>query len=315
MRHATMRQLRVFTAAATHLSFARAAAELHLTPPAVSLQIAELERHAGTPLFDRLGKRLHLTQAGEAMLRASRQIIEQVRQLEEELAALNGIEGGVLNVGVISAGDYFLATLLAEFCARHHQVRMSLSVSNREELLKKLEDNAVDLAVMSHPPAKGAFHAFAFAAHPIVVVASPAHPLAGARRLPVSALAKERFIARERGSLTRHAMDEILAAAGIRPQIVIETASNETIKQTAAAGFGIAFISAHAIGYEVESRKLAVLDVQGLPERREWYCVHRRGKRLPAVAQAFAQYLQRDGAAAIRGLVPKALRAYWDDPR
>lgn len=314
MRHATMRQLRVFSAAATHLSFARAAAELHLTPPAVSLQIAELERHAGQPLFDRLGKRLYLTKAGEAMLRAAREIIAEVARLEGELSELGGIERGRLNVGVISAGDYFLATLLASFCARHQGVRMALSVCNREDLLRRLDENRVDLAVMSQPPKESDLTASAFAVHPIVLVASAGHPMAGARRLPLEALAKERFIAREKGSLTRQVMDETLRRAGIRPDVELETSSNETIKQTAAAGFGIAFISAHAIGYEMKSNRLAVLDVDGMPIRREWFCVHRRDKQLPAAAQAFAQMLQRDGARSIRQLVPACMRDFWSEP-
>ena len=314
MRHATMRQLRVFTAAANRLSFARAAAELHLTPPAVSLQIAELERHAGTPLFDRLGKRLYLTKAGEAMLRASREIIAEVGRLEQELSEMSGIEAGRLNVGVISAGDYFLATLLAGFRARHQGVHTSLSVSNREELLRRLDENHVDLAVMSQPPKESGLAATPFAVHPIVLVASARHPLADAGRVPLAALAKERFIAREKGSLTRQVMDETLRKAGIAPAIELETSSTETIKQTAAAGFGIAFISAHAIGYEMKSRRLAVLDAEGLPIRRQWYCVHRRGKHLPAAAQAFAQYLQREGASAIRQLVPACMREYWAEP-
>jgi LysR family transcriptional regulator, low CO2-responsive transcriptional regulator len=309
-----MRQLRVFTAAAAQLSFARAAQELHLTPPAVSLQIAELERHAGAPLFDRLGKRLYLTKAGEALLRASRDIIDKMRLLEDELSAMSGVDGGVLNVGVISAGDYFLATLLAEFCKLHEGVRMALSVCNREELLRLLNGNGVDLAVMSVlPPRRSGLTAAPFAAHPIVIVSSTTHPLAGMRRLSLEAIAKERFIVREQGSQTRQVMNETLQRARIKPVIALETASNETIKQTVAAGFGIAFMSAHAIGYEVKERRLAVLDIEGLPIRAQWLCVHRRDKTLPAAARAFAQYLQRRGAGTIRRLVPACLRDYWAD--
>jgi len=308
-----MRQLRVFAAAAARLSFARAARELQLTPPAVSLQIAELERHAGSRLFDRLGKRLCLTRAGEAMLRASRDIIEKVRLLEDELSAMSGMDGGVLNVGVISAGDYFIATLLAEFCKRHEGVRLSLSVCNREELLRLLNGNGVDLAIMSQPPRTAGLTARPFAAHPLVIVASTDHPLAGKRRLPLSALAQERFIAREPGSQTRQAMNETLRRARIKPVIAFETSSNETIKQAAASGFGIALISAHAIGYEVKAERLAVLDVEGFPMRAPWLCLHRSGKVLPAAARGFAQHLQRRGASTIRKLVPPCMREYWAD--
>ena len=313
MRHATMRQLRVFAAAAGQLSFARAAQELHLTPPAVSLQIAELERHAGTRLFDRLGKRLYLTKAGEAMLRASRDIIEKVRLLEDELSAMSGMDGGVLNIGVISAGDYFIATLLADFCKQHEGVRVALSVCNREELLRLLNGNGVDLAIMSLPPRTAGLAATPFAAHPLVLVASTTHPLAATGRLPLGALAQERFIAREQGSQTRQVMNDTLRRAKIKPVVAFETPSNETIKQAVAAGFGIAFISAHAIGYEVTAGRLAVLDVEGFPIRAQWLCVHRRGKALPAAARAFTQHLQRRGASTIRKLVPAGLRDYWAD--
>lgn len=311
MRHATLRQLRVFASAAAHLSFARAAAELHLSPPAVSIQIAQLQHLVGQPLFDRLGRRLYLTQAGAALLRASTAILTQLRAAEEELAALRGVEGGLLNVGVISAGDYFFPTVLAAFCARHRGVRLSLSACNREELIHRLDHNLVDLGVMSEPPEGGEFEAVPFARHPIVIIAAPRHDLAGARRLTLAALAREPFIARERGALTREVMDDTLRRARVKPEVAIEAASNETIKQAVAAGFGIAFMSAHAIGLEVEAKRLAVLDVAELPVRRQWFAVHRRGKRLPAVAQAFAAFLEKEGEAAIRQLVPAKLRRYW----
>jgi DNA-binding transcriptional LysR family regulator len=313
MRHATLRQLNVFVSAATHLSFARAAAELHLTPPAVSMQIAQLEQEAGGPLFDRLGRRLYLTQAGAVLLRTSTAILAQLRLAEEELAALRGVEGGLLHVGVISAGDYFFPILLGEFCRRHRGVRVSLSVCNRDDLIHRLDHNLVDLAVMSEPPEGPDFEAASFAAHPIVVIAAPAHPLARVRQLPLATIAREPFIAREAGSLTRAVMDETLRRMRQKVSIVIETASNETIKQAVAAGFGIAFMSAHAIALEVELKRLAVLDIADFPVRRRWYTVHRHGKRLPAVAQAFAGYLGTEGEAAIRKLVPAKLRRMWSN--
>jgi DNA-binding transcriptional LysR family regulator len=313
MRHATLRQLKVFVSAATHLSFSRAAAELHLTPPAVSIQIAQLEREAGQPLFDRLGKRLHLTRAGEALLRSSTAVLSQLRTAGEELAALRGIEGGMLNVGVISAGDFFFPTLLAEFCARHRAVQVALGVCNRDELIRRLDHNLVDLAVMSEAPEGSQFTAAPFATHPIVVIAAPGHRLARARRLSLANIAREPLIAREPGSLTRAVQDETLRRARHKASIAIEAASNETVKQVVAAGFGIAFMSAHAIAQEVALKRLTVLDVAELPARRRWYSVHRRGKHLPAVAQAFASFLASEGEATIRRLVPPKLRPLWSE--
>jgi LysR family transcriptional regulator, low CO2-responsive transcriptional regulator len=310
MRHATLRQLRIFASAATHLSFARAAEELHLSAPAVSMQIAQLEREARAPLFERLGRRLYLTAAGNALLRASTSILGQVRAVEEELGALRGVEGGLLNVGVISAGDYFLPTLLAGFCERHRGVQVALSVCNREELLRRLDHNLVDLAVVSQKPEGEEFEAAPFAAHPIVIVAAAGHPLA---RGPIAlgALAQEPFIAREHGSLTRDVMDQTLRRARIKPQTAIEASNNETVKQAVAAGFGVAFLSAHAIGLEVQAKRLAVLDIAELPIRRRWYAVQRKGKRLPAVASAFVDFLGKEGVGRMQKLVPPALRRYW----
>jgi len=310
MRRASLRQIRTFAAAAAHLSFARAAEELHLSAPAVSIQIADLEREARVPLFERLGRRLYLTAAGSALLRASTAILGQLRSVEEELAALRGVEGGLLNVGVISAGDFFLPGLLAEFCARHRGVQVALSVCNREELIRRLDHNLADLAVMSQQPEGAEFAVAPFAAHPIVIVAAPGHRLAR-QRLTLSALAREPFIAREHGSLTRSVMDETLRRARFKPAIAIEAASNETIKQAAAAGFGVAFMSTHAIGLEVQARRLVVLDIAELPVRRTWFAVHRRGKQLPAVAQAFVAFLEKEGEARMKKMLPARLRRYW----
>jgi LysR family transcriptional regulator, low CO2-responsive transcriptional regulator len=311
MRSTTLRQLRVFAAAARHLSFARAAAELHLTAPAVSLQITELERNVGAALFERLGRRMYLTPAGEAALRSSTAILGQLRALEEELAALRGVDGGLLNVGVISAGDYFFPGLLAAFCNRHKDVKVALSVSNRGELLRRLDRNQVDLGIMGKPPEDGDFEAVPFARHPIVLIAAPAHAAARKRALPLAALAGEGFIAREQGSHTREIMDETLRRARIKPNVVLDAASNETVKQAVAAGFGVAFITIHAVAQDVESKRLAILDVAGFPVMQHWYAVHRRGKQLAAVTRAFGEFLRSEGEARMGKQLPRSLERFF----
>src|SRR5262245_8789678 len=311
MRNATMRQVRVFAAAAHHLSFAKAARELHLTPPAISIQIAQLEAHAGARLFERSGRRIFLTQAGQALLRECEAILSHVRQAEESLGALRGVRGGLLNIGVISAGDYFFPSLLAEFCRRNEGVQVKLSVSNREDLIERIDRNAIDLAVMGQPPEHVHFVAEAFAPHPMVIVAAPAHSLARKRGVPLAAAAREPLIVREPGSATRVAMDETFRKHRIRPNIAMEVATNETIKQAVRAGFGIGFLSAHAIGLEIAARALAIVDVAGFPVQRQWYAVHRRSKTLPPVAEAFKAFLLKEGAPEIRRTVPRELRALW----
>lgn len=300
MKNATMRQLRVFESAARHLSVTRAAEELHLTPPAVSIQIRLLEAHARAALFERLGRKLRLTQAGEAALARSREILGLVRDAEEAIAGLGTLEQGLLDIGVINAGDHFFPWLVAAFRDQHPRIRVRLAVANREELLDRLTRHDIDLAVMSHPPSRAEFASEAFAPHPHVIVAPPGHRLVGKRSVPLEAVAREPLISRERGSATHLVMEQAFAEAGIVPRIDMEIGSNETIKQAVAAGFGLGFLSAHAIGQELALGRLAVVRVKGFPVMRQWYVVHRRGRRMPAIAEAFQRFLVAEGEQRIR---------------
>ena len=301
MRNATLRQLKVFESVARHLSFSRAAEELHLTQPAVSTQVRKLQEHVGLPLFEQLGKKVHLTPAGAQMLLSSREIIQKFREAEEALAAYKGVSGGRLNVSVISAGDYFFPRLLVEFAQRHEGVTLNFGVCNREELLAQLAGNQTDLAIMVRPPPpeESDTVAEAFAPHPYVVVAAPSHPLAARRRIPVARIVREPFIVREKGSDTWHSMLEAFGERIGELNAAMEIKSTETIKQAVIAGMGIGFLSAHTISRELKSRSLVVLDVQGFPLMLNWYVVHRRGKKLPPVAQAFKEFLLGEGAGQI----------------
>ena len=315
MKHATLRQLKVFEAVARRLSFSRAAEELHLSQPAVSIQVKQLEQHAGLPLLEQLGKKIYLTAAGREVLQFGRAILQQFSEAEQALAALKGIRGGRLDLAVISAGDYFFPRLIAEFCRRHEDVTVQLSVNNREELLKLLADNATDLAVLIRPPDGGDTVAESFAPQPQVIVAARDHPLAGRRRLPLRALAAEKFIVREPGSDTRISMDEAFAERRFKPRIAMEIRSFETIKQAVMAGMGVSFLSAHTIGLEAQAGTLQVLDVAGFPVVRAWHVVHRRNKRLPPVALAFKEFLLREGEAQIASLTRFAGRTIVRDRR
>ena len=300
MKNATLRQLRVFEAAARHLSLTRAAEELHLTPPAVSIQIRLLEGHAHAGLFERVGRHLKLTQAGEEVLARTREILAQIREAEEAIEGLASLEQGFLDVAVINAGDYFFPWILASFRERHPRIRVRLSVGNRDELLARLAAHDVDLAVMSHAPAHAEFAAEAFAPHPHVIVAAPSHPLAGKRSVSLERIAAEPLITREPGSATHLAMEQAFNESGIVPRIEMEIASNETIKQAVAAGFGVGFLSAHAVQQELALGRLAVIPVKGFPVMRQWYVVHRRDRRLPLITQAFQRFVVKEGARLIR---------------
>jgi DNA-binding transcriptional LysR family regulator len=299
LKNATLRQLKVFESVARNLSFSRAAEELHLTQPAVSTQVKKLEDHAGLPLFEQLGKKIHLTPAGIEMLHASRVIIQQFREVEDTMTQFKGVSGGKLNVAVISAGDYFFPRLLVEFARRHPGVNLNFHVCNREELLEQLSDNLTDLAVMVRPPLDMDTVNEPFAPHPYVVVASPGHPLASRRRIAVSQLACEPFVVREKGSDTWNSMVEAFGGHMADLNIAMEIKSTETIKQAVIAGMGVSFLSAHTIARELQAGSLAVLHVQGFPLMLNWYVVHRRNKRLPPVAQAFRSFLLNDANAMI----------------
>ena len=308
MKNATLRQLKVFEAVARNLSFSRAAEELHLTQPAVSIQVKKLEDHAGLPLFEQLGKKIHLTPAGMEMLQSSRIIIQQFKEVEETMTQFKGVSGGKLNVAVISAGDYFFPRLLVEFARRHSGVTLNFGVCNREELLDQLTDNLTDLAIMVRPPLGMDTVNESFAPHPYVFVAAPDHPLAAMKRIPMSRLTREPFVVREKGSDTWASMEEGLGGHLAGLNIAMKIKSTETIKQAVMAGMGVSFLSAHTISRELQVGSLTVLDVQGFPLMLHWYVVHRKNKRLTPVAQAFKTFLMSDGAALIEqavGLRPK----------
>ena len=304
MRNATLRQLKVFEAVARHLSFSRAAEELHLTQPAVSTQVRKLQEHVGLPLFEQLGKKVHLTPAGAQMLQSSREIIQKFEEAEAAMSQYKGVSGGRLNVSVISAGDYFFPRLLVEFRRHHEGVKLNLSVHNRADLLGHLADNLTDLAVMVRPPLDADTLNEPFAPHPYVIVASAKHPLAREKRLPLARVIREPFVVREKGSDTWQSMADGFGRHLEHLNIAMEIKSTETIKQAVIAGMGISFLSAHTVSRELRAGSLAMLDVQGFPLMLNWYVVHRRNKRLPPVAQAFREFLLRDGARLIEEIVP-----------
>ena len=291
LRNATLRQFRVFEAVARHLSFSRAAAELHLTQPAVSMQVKLLEEQAGLPLFERLGKRIFLTEAGAELHLHSRVIAQQLQDADAALAARTGLSQGRLVITMVSTAKYFVPPLLARFLKQHPGVTVKLSANNREVVLKQLAENEVDLAIMGRTPEGMDAVVEPFARHPHVVIAAPEHPLARKRRIPLARLARETFLIREPGSGTRGLLERLFAEHRLPLNVSMEMASNETIKQAVQAGMGISLLSLHTIELELKTRRLAVLDVLGLPIVRDWHVVHLAAKRLSPVAQAFRGFL------------------------
>ena len=309
MRAVTLQQLRLFASAARHLSFARAAEELHVTQPAVSMQIRSLEDQVGLPLFDRGHRQLSLTTPGEYFLVYARRMLSTLKDAEDAMARMRGAQGGRLVIGLVSTAEYFLPRLLARFVDEHPGVEVQLVIGNRQSLVQLLSRNDVDLAVMGRPPKEMETRAEPFAIHPSSVVAPANHPLAALAHVPPRMLAAERFIVREAGSGTRAAMEQFFRDQHVSPSISMEVGSNEAIKHAVAAGLGISFLSLHTVHLEVESKELAVLTVDGLPMFRHWHVVHASAKTLSPAAEAFRYFILEEGERFIDGLFPELTNA------
>jgi DNA-binding transcriptional LysR family regulator len=295
----TLRQLKIFDAVARHLSFTKASDELHLTQPAVSMQIKQLEQEVGVPLFEQVGKRISLTKAGDELQHYGRSIGQLLSEAEQVFEEIKGLQRGHLCITVASTANYFVPRLWATFRMRHPGVSVSLDVTNREGLIRALATNETDLVIMGQPPEDMDLVAQSFMPNPLVVIAPPTHPLCRARDIPLQRLKGETFLVREQGSGTRSLMERVFAEKGLDPATPIEMSSTEAIKQGVEAGLGLALLSMHTLDMELALKRLVVLDVQGFPVLRDWYIVHRAGKRLSVLAQAFKDFILNESKSLV----------------
>lgn len=291
LRHATLHQLRIFLAVARHNSFARAAEELHLSPPTLSLQVKQLSETVGQPLFEQLGKKIYLTATGQTLADACADIESRMERLSQDLAALQGVEKGSLKLAILTTVKYTVPKLLGGFCAARPGIEVAMVVGNRENLLQRLASNQDDLYIMGQPPENMDVVCEDFADNPLVLVAPPDHPLVGKQRLSPQRLKNEPFILREPGSGTRLTSEKFFAGQGITLKTRLEVGSNEAIKQTVAGGLGLAVLSATTVVSELALGELVLLDVLGFPLIRRWHVVYPRGKRLSPAALAFKDWL------------------------
>ena len=298
MKNISLRQLRLFESVATNLSYSRAAEQMSLTQPAVSMQIQQLEAELGLQLLVKTGKRVSLNQAGEEMLRQTRRILNQILIAEEAMAGFHltdGAKGGFLHLGVVATAHYFAPAMLMAFANEWPGVKFKLTVDRRENILRMLQEHQLDVAIAGYPPSEGDVEAEAFAQNPHYVVASANHPLAQQKNIPWEALRDEPFIFREPGSATRQFFEHLLQAQSLQVKLSMELSGNETVKQAVIAGMGISFLSAHSFQIEIQANKLAVLDMIDMPKMLDWCMLHRRDSTLAGVDKAFRKFVLRNG--------------------
>ena len=293
--HLTLQQLKLFESVVRNHSFTRASEEMHLTQPAVSIQIKRLEEQAGLPLLEHVGKRIFPTAAGKAVHAAAIDILGRVAVLKDEMEILKGEVKGPLQLSVVTTGKYFMPHLLGHFLQRYPGVEPKLKFTNRARVVERLMNNEDDFVVMGQIPDDERLTCYPFLENILGFIAPPDHPLAGRQDLTLEDLAKERFISREVGSGTRLVLDRLLEKEGLRLEPYMELSSSEAIKQAVLAGLGLALISLHSVRLEQAAGKLVELEVKGFPVRRRWYAVHLKGKKLSLVAQTFLDFILEEG--------------------
>ena len=288
----TLGQLKTFEAVARLGSFSGAANELFVTQPAVSKKIRLLQEEVGLPLFEQIGKRIYLTDAGRLLLNVSRDWLETWARFEQSIADLQGLKQGRLRIAVVTTSKYFVPRVLGPFCERYPGIDVAMEVINRDRLLERLARNEDDLYIMGVPPDDLDIDSEPLIGNPLVVVAPASHPLAKRSRIRFAELADQVFLMREKGSGTRIAIERLFAEEQTPLQVKMELGSNEAIKQAVAGGLGLAIMSRHALHPMTGSDGIVELKVQGFPLKRSWYVVTPRGKQLSVVAQTFLEFLR-----------------------
>lgn len=294
IKNASLRQLKVFESVARNLSYTRAAEELYLTQPTVSIQLKQLTDIVGLPLLEQVGKRVYLTDTGKELLKVCREIFDGLSRFEMLVSDMKGGKAGKLSLAVITTAKYFVPRLLGLFCQRYPGIDVSLKVTNRERVLQRMADNQDDIYVLGTPPEDIDISVEPFLENPLVVLATSTHPLTKEKNISPQRLVEESFLMREPGSGIRLATEQFFAERGLKLKVRMELGSNEAIKQAVAGGLGIAVLSAHTLALERISDELAILDVQDFPIRRHWYLAYQKDKQLSVVAQAFLKFLHEE---------------------
>lgn len=301
IKHGTLTQLSVFEAVARLGNFTRAADELYMAQPTVSVQIKKLTETVGLPLFEHVGNHVHVTETGRELQIACEEIFQALARVEGRFASIRGLEAGRLQLAVSTTGKYFAPRMLAAFVQQYPGIEVSLQTHNRQTLLQRLADNADDLYLFADPPGNVEVVVQQVLPNPMVVFARADHALAEQRHIPFVRLAQEPFLMRERGSGTRAVTEEMFARHGLQPRVKMELSTNEAIKEAILAGLGVSIMSRYTLGLGAEQNQLVTLDVEGFPLERHWYFVYPIGKQLSLLAQAFMDFTRQH----VQQFVPK----------
>jgi DNA-binding transcriptional LysR family regulator len=304
----SLRQLHTFNAVARLGSVTLAADELHLSQSAVSIQIGDLERHFNTQLVARTGRGVRMTEAGEMLNRYAERMLAAWSEANDDMSIFLGEYSGTLKIGAVTTAEFWLPRLLVTFANEHPKARIKLRVEKRDEIVRMLATEEIDIAVMGQPPSELNVTASAFAWNPVGFVAAPSHPLMSHSKLTMSVLAESRLLVREPGSGTRATVERLFKAANLRLRIGSELSGNEAIKQMCAAGFGPAYLSLHTCVLEVKAGLLALLPLADNPFEREWYVVRLAPKKIPTVALAFERFLCSKGQSELTKQLPRPWR-------
>jgi DNA-binding transcriptional LysR family regulator len=304
MLNISSRQLRIFVSAAKHLNFTRAAEEVHISPPAISMQIKEIELQVNAPLFLKEGKKLKLSSAGEYFLNHARHILQTLNESEKVIEQLKGNRAEVIKVGIISTAQYFLPQVLKQFRKKHSEYKIILEIRNREQLVDLLRDGKIDIAVMGLVPKEIDTKVYTITKHPHVFISNFGHPLTELKKIQPEALNEFDFISREKGSGTRAHMETFIQDHDIQPNIIMEMSNNESIKQSVIAGLGISFVSQHTIASELKHGQLKVLDVVGTPINRKWHVVILNPMAINRSVHLLKDFILNQSEIIIRKLLP-----------
>lgn len=300
MRRYTLRQLDTFLEVVRTGSVSGAAEKLHVTQPAVSMQLRQLEDAFGVPLLEVVGRRVRLTAAGRDVEQFAAAAVARLKELDDSLAGHRGLKKGKVDLAVVSTAKYFMPMLLVRFRNMYPDIAISLQIHNRESMMKLLGRNEVDLIIMGRVPDTMDCASSEFVTNPMGVVCAPSHPLSRRRGAAMSVLQGQDFVVREPGSGTRHTMETLFAEHGIKANIVMEMPSNETIKQAVMAGMGMSFLSLRTVRHELAAGHLVLLDIVGLPIIRHWFVTHLSAKRLSPAAEALKHFLIEEGGPLVK---------------